>query len=67
MSDSERTAADGGGANASFDLYDRLDRYEELLEDMAELDVASVDDVERRIIELNERIDALETDAGASS
>lgn len=66
MSDQERTA-DGGAANASFDLYDRLDRYEELLEDMAELDVASVDDVERRIIELNERIDALETDAGAAS
>ena len=64
MSDPEKIPANG---SASFDLYDRLDRYEELLEDMAELEVSSVDDVERRIIELNEQIDALETDSGAGS
>lgn len=41
-------------------LYDELDRLEELLEDMADLGVASREDAERRIADLNERIDALE-------
>jgi hypothetical protein len=41
-------------------LYDELDRLEELLEDMTSLGVGSADEAERRIAELNERIDALE-------
>jgi hypothetical protein len=56
-------------------LYDELDRLEELLEDLAEagnatppairddmtaLGVSSAEDAERRIVELNERIDELE-------
>jgi uncharacterized small protein (DUF1192 family) len=41
-------------------LYDELDRLEELLEDMANLGVTSVEDAERRIAALNERIDELE-------
>ncbi len=42
------------------DLYERLDKLEELLEDMAELSVASAVEAEREIRVLNERIDALE-------
>lgn len=46
-------------------LYDELDRLEELLEDMAELNVTSAADAERRIAELNAKIDELENgDAG---
>lgn len=41
-------------------LYDELDRLEELLEDMADLGVSSAAEAERRIIELNAQIDALE-------
>jgi hypothetical protein len=51
------------GSNAEserFQLYDRLDRLEELIEDMAELGVESAADAERQILELNQQIDALE-------
>jgi hypothetical protein len=41
-------------------LYDELDRIEELLEDMIELKISSKADAERRIDELNSRIDQLE-------
>jgi hypothetical protein len=41
-------------------LYDELDRLEELIEDMDSLGVASLEQAERRIAELNERIDAVE-------
>lgn len=56
-------------------LYDELDRLEELLEDLADLGdvpsdevgdemtalgVASAEEAERRIVELNDRIDELE-------
>jgi hypothetical protein len=56
-------------------LYDELDRLEELLEDLADhgdtpakelreemngLGVSSAEEAERRIVELNERIDELE-------
>jgi uncharacterized small protein (DUF1192 family) len=47
-----------------FDLYDRLDRYEELLEDMAELDVSSVAEIEAKIAGINELIDQLEAGKG---
>jgi hypothetical protein len=48
-------------------LYDELDRLEELLEDMAALGVGSAGEAERRIAELNERIDALEGAEGEST
>jgi hypothetical protein len=41
-------------------LYDELDRIEELVEDMIELKISSKADAERRIDELNSRIDQLE-------
>jgi hypothetical protein len=47
---------------ALFRLYDLLDRYEELIEDMSELGVASVSDAEAKIGELNAQIDELEAD-----
>jgi hypothetical protein len=42
-------------------LYDLLDRYEELIEDMNELGVSSVDEAEQRITELNQQIDDAES------
>jgi hypothetical protein len=60
-------------------LYDELDRLEELLEDLADLGdspsdevrdemkalgVASAEEAERRIVELNDRIDELESAEG---
>lgn len=47
-----------------YGLYDELDRLEELLEDMATLQVRSVADIEERIAELNARIDAIEDESG---
>ena len=44
----------------TYQLYDELDRLEELLEDMAALQVQSAIEAEARIAELNTRIDALE-------
>ena len=41
-------------------LYDLLDRYEELLEDMTELEVTSTVEIEQKIVGLNETIDSLE-------
>ena len=43
-----------------FDLYERMDRIEELLEDMDELGIASRDDAERLILELDSQIEELE-------
>ena len=48
----------------AYQLYDELDRLEELLEDMAALGVQSAIEAEARIAELNTRIDALEEGAG---
>lgn len=48
---------------AIFDLYDRLDRYEELLEDMADLGVTSLAEIEAKITDLNQQIDQIEADA----
>ncbi|MCC6943645.1 MAG: hypothetical protein IT335_03650 [Thermomicrobiales bacterium] len=48
----------------TYQLYDQLDRLEELLEDMAALNVQSVTEAEARIAELNARIDALEDTSG---
>lgn len=43
-----------------YQLMDELDRLEELLEDMDALGVTSRAEVERRIKELDARVDALE-------
>jgi hypothetical protein len=56
-----KRSSNGKGESEIYRLYDLLDRYEELLEDMADLSVASIEDVERKILELNEQIDALES------
>jgi hypothetical protein len=55
-----RPASSGATAGELYRLYDKLDRFEELLEDMAELGVTSIADAERLIAELNDHIDALE-------
>lgn len=60
MSGGAKRAAAGQSSAELYRLYDRLDRLEELLEDMAELGVTSVADAERLIDELNEQIDGLE-------
>lgn len=56
-----KRSSNGKGESEIYRLYDLLDRYEELLEDMTDLQVRSSDDAERRIAELNEQIDALES------
>jgi hypothetical protein len=56
-----KRSSNGNGESELYRLYDLLDRFEELLEDMAELGVTSTDDAERRISELNDQIDALES------
>jgi hypothetical protein len=58
-----KRSSNGQGDAELLRLYDQLDRFEELIEDMAELGVNSTEEAERKIIELNERIDAIE-DAG---
>jgi hypothetical protein len=63
-----KRSSNGKGESEIYQLYDLLDRFEELLEDMADLGVTSTADAERRIAELNERIDALEsTESGEDS
>lgn len=56
-----KRSSNGKGESELYRLYDLLDRYEELLEDMEELGVSTAEDAERRIMELNDQIDALET------
>ncbi len=55
-----KRSSNGKSGSELYRLYDLLDRYEELIEDMAELGVASTADAEQRIIELNAQIDLLE-------
>lgn len=43
-----------------FDLYERLDRIEELIEDMDELSVATRADAEKLIIEIDGQIEEIE-------
>jgi hypothetical protein len=43
-----------------FYLYERMDRIEELIEDMDELGVASREEAERLIVELDGQIEELE-------
>ena len=55
-----KRSSNGKSGSELYRLYDLLDRYEELIEDMAELGVASTADAEQRITELNAQIDLLE-------
>ena len=50
-----------------FDLYERLDRLEEVLEDMEEFGVTSRGDLERMIADLDEQIEELEAQKGDAS
>jgi DNA phosphorothioation-dependent restriction protein DptG len=51
------------GSIQLFDLYERMDRLEELIEDMEELGVTTRDEAEQMIIELDGRIEELESRA----
>lgn len=44
-----------------FDLYAQMDRIEELIEDMDELGIATRDQAEALIVELDGQIEELET------
>jgi hypothetical protein len=55
-----KRSSNGKSDSELYRLYDLLDRYEELIEDMAELGISSVAEAEQRIAELNQQIDALE-------
>ncbi len=54
------------GKQTLFDLYERLDRIEELIEDMDELNVTSREDAERLIVELDSQIEELEAHSEGS-
>jgi hypothetical protein len=49
-----------------FRLYELLDRYEELIEDMRELEITSLDQAEAKIAALNEQIDEAEANGESS-
>jgi hypothetical protein len=44
-----------------FDLYERMDRIEELIEDMDELGIATREQAEALIMDLDSQIDELES------
>lgn len=48
-------------SNELYEHYEELDRLEELLEDMNELGVTSLEEIEARMVLLNTRIDELES------
>jgi hypothetical protein len=50
-----------------FDLYERLDRLEEMLEDMDELGVSSRDQIEQMVIALDQQIEELESAVAGDS
>lgn len=52
-------------SNELYEHYEELDRLEELLEDMNELGVTSIEEIETRMLHLNERIDELEAEIEA--
>jgi polyhydroxyalkanoate synthesis regulator phasin len=52
--------SDSASDAVRYELFDQLDRLEELLEDMIAFDVTTRDELERRIEELNAKIDALD-------
>lgn len=49
-------------SNELYQHYEELDRLEELLEDMNELGVSTIEEIEARMLLLNEQIDELEAD-----
>lgn len=49
-------------SNELYEHYAELDRLEELLEDLNELGISSIQEIEARMLLLNEQIDALEAD-----
>jgi len=52
-------------SNELYEQYEELDRLEELLEDMNELGVTSIEEIEARMLQLNQRIDELESEVEA--
>ena len=52
-------------SNELYEQYEELDRLEELLEDMNELGVTSIEEIEARMLQLNQRIDGLESEVEA--
>ena len=49
------------GSKRLFDLYERMDRLEELIEDMEELGISTREEAEQMIIELDGQIEELES------
>ena len=49
-------------SNELYEHYEELDRLEVLLEDLMELGVSSIEEIEARMLILNERIDQLESE-----
>lgn len=52
-------------SNELYEQYEELDRLEELLEDMNELGVTSIEEIEARMLQLNQRTDELESEVEA--
>jgi DNA phosphorothioation-dependent restriction protein DptG len=44
-----------------FDLYERMDRLEELIEDMEELGISTREEAEQMIVEVDGQIEELES------
>ena len=49
------------GKQRLFDIYERMDRVEELIEDMDELGITTREEAEQLIIELDGQIEELES------
>ena len=49
------------GKQRLFDLYERMDRVEELIEDMDELGIANREEAEQLILEIDSQIEELES------
>ena len=49
------------GKQRLFDLYERMDRVEELIEDMDELGIANREEAEQLILEIDGQIEELES------
>ena len=58
------SSANATASTDVFRLYELLDRYEELIEDMRELGVDTLEQAESKITELNVRIDEIEAAGG---
>ena len=58
-----KSSANRESSSGRYDLYDQLDRLEELLEDMIALGVRTVEDVEKRICDLDAEIEHLEAES----